>query len=146
MKSALPGRLLGAVVLFCSLAAGHEIPIETPVQYRLENGQVLERPIALVFDDFHFQIRDRQSREVVLTIRYAEISRMKYEKAGRPEVLEGHPLPASAAWQHWLTVYYPQQAASAYLLLALDEYDHDTIVSLMQMLSEKAVEGAPGTE
>ena len=143
MRTFVSAIILAGGLLVPFLRA-HEVPIETPTEFYLEAGRVLERPIALVFDDDRLTIRERQSRQDLLTLVYSEISKMRYEHAAQPQILGESPVPSSEETRHWLTFRFRKNDEDQFLLLSLDPYDYTSILQITQMLTGIKVEGAPG--
>ena len=152
MKSAIRRMVFCTVAILrtgSQLALSHEVPFQKTKQFYLEAGQVQEREIDLVFDDFSLFLRGRGDRsKAYQEIRYSTITSMRYDHSAQaPEgTLAGVPASPSQEKRNWLTIRYEQEGHPALVLLLLDPSEAGDAVFTAAIVTEKEVQGADAIE
>jgi hypothetical protein len=137
-------QALAVMVVLLSASLGgiaHEMPFQNTALATVDAAKVKERPVALIFDDLDFFLRDANDRSELYRIKYADVSRFAYEFSESPKFLAAPA--AGSAKRHWLAVYYEEKGAPATMVLILDEYEYKNILTVAKLIAEKEVEGAP---
>ena len=147
LESARRVSLVAFLLLGSALAGAHETAFDKTIEVYLDQGQVKEREVSFVIEDFSLIVRHRDSREAFHSIHLARIVKLKYELATRPEALSAAPSswPSGDPEQKrpWLTIHYQEGGKPAVVLLVLDPGESQKVIRTIREELEKEVEGAP---